>query len=192
MKNISIILLLIFSLLLALNYSWLEPVDTYMRELLKGNEFLHVFHFFGNYKFAAIVIVLTLLFASYKKSGTRFILFILYNYGAMLLVNNMLKEIIKRPRPEITDQLSSYSMPSAHTMTAFTIALVSSYLWSKLVNQYNKMITTILIIFAFLCGLSRIADERHFFTDVFVGAILSCIIYSFAKGWYEKKPKSIK
>lgn len=190
MKKIGISLLLVFSIVLAFNYSWLESVDIGMRELLKGNEFLHVFHFFGNYKFAGFVIIVTLLFIGLKKAGVRMTLFILFNYGAMLVVNNLLKEIIQRPRPDIENQLSSFSMPSAHTMTAFTIALVSSYVWSKLGNKYHKVVAVIFIILAFLCGLSRIADERHFFTDVFVGAVLSGIIYYLTKMWVEKKPKS--
>lgn len=190
MKRIGIILLLIFSIILAFNYSWLESVDSSMRQILKGNEFLHVFHFFGDYKFASLAIVVTLLFVGFKKAGIRMTLFILFNYGAMLVVNNVLKEIIQRPRPDIENQLSSFSMPSAHTMTSFTIALVSSYVWSKLVGKYNRVATVIFVTLAFLCGLSRIADERHFFTDVLVGAILSGIIYYITKMWVEKKPKS--
>lgn len=190
MNKIGISILLIFSIILAFNYSWLESVDTSMRELLKGNEFLHVFHFFGDYRFAGLAIVTTLLYVGFKKAGIRITLFILFNYGAMLVVNNVLKEIIQRPRPDIENQLSSFSMPSAHTMTAFTIALISSYVWSKLGGKYQKLVTVVFITLAFLCGLSRIADERHFFSDVLVGAILSGIIYYITKMWVEKKPKS--
>ena len=112
--------------------------------------------------------------------------FVVFTYGFSLVVNRVLKHLVERPRPEVVDQLTSYSMPSGHTMASLTFAVVTIYLWKKIVNKYNDSVSIVLILSAVLCGLSRIADERHFFSDVLVGWCLSYVIYFFVRKWYEK------
>ena len=186
MQNIVVFVLLFLTIILAFNYVWLIDADLWFTNVLRGNEFLHLFHFFGDTSFAILVLILSIGIVIYQKLGYRLVAFIILNYGLMLVVNRVLKYIIERPRLEIVGQLTSYSMPSGHTMASLTFALVTAYLWKTIVNKWNKSASFILIACAVLCGLSRIADERHFFTDVLVGWSLSWIIYYFIKKWYEK------
>jgi len=60
-----------------------------------------------------------------------------------------------------------YSFPSGHTSTAFAIATVVA-------NEYEETpyIMPISYGLATLTGLSRINDEKHWASDVFVGAVL--------------------
>lgn len=72
----------------------------------------------------------------------------------------------------------AHSFPSGHATTAFTMALVMSYM----IN--NKAWSVILPSFAFLAGYSRVYLGQHFATDIFAGmgigivsAILSLLLY---------------
>ena len=186
MQIVAAVLLACLGVILAFHYYWFEGLDFWFAETLRGNEFLHLFHFLGDERFSIIAFLASIAIVLHKKLGDRLVGFVVFNYAFMLVVNRVLKHLVERPRPEIVDQLTSFSMPSGHTMGSLTFALVTIYLWKKIVNRYNDSVTILLIGSAILCGLSRIADERHFFSDVLVGWILSYVIYFFVKKWYEK------
>lgn len=186
MQIVAAVLLACLSIIFAFHYYWLEGLDFWFADVLRGNDFLHLFHFIGDERFSIIVFLASIGIVLHKKLGNRLIGFVVFNYALMLIVNRVIKHLVERPRPEIVDQLTSYSMPSGHTMASLTFALVTIYLWKRIVNKYNDSVSIILIVSAVLCGLSRIADERHFFSDVLVGWSLSYLIYFFVKKWYEK------
>ena len=87
----------------------------------------------------------------------------------------MLKASFGRHRPSTGDSSTSFdgfsidhnSFPSGHTSTAFAIATVFA-------NQYEKTpyIKPISYGLAALTGLSRINDQKHWASDVFIGAAL--------------------
>lgn len=186
MSIVAAILLLCLTLIVAFHYSWLDSLDIWFAETLRGNEFLQLFYFLGENWFAIAMFLLSVALVLHRRLDNRLVGFVVFNYGFMLVVNRVVKHLIERPRPEIVDQLASFSMPSGHTMASLTFALVTIYLWKIIVNKYNDSISFILVTSAVLCGLSRIADERHFFSDVLVGWSLSFLIYFFVKKWYEK------
>ena len=91
------------------------------------------------------------------------------------LYTTVLKASFGRHRPSTGDSSTSFdgfsidhnSFPSGHTSTAFAIATVFA-------NQYEKIpyIKPISYGLATLTGLSRINDEKHWASDVFIGAAL--------------------
>ena len=91
------------------------------------------------------------------------------------LYTTVLKASFGRHRPSTGDSSTSFdgfsidhnSFPSGHTSTAFAIATVFA-------NQYEKTpyIKPISYGLATLTGLSRINDEKHWASDVFIGAAL--------------------
>ena len=93
-----------------------------------------------------------------------------------MAVNDDVKELVMRPRPEGAIAGSyftphSYSFPSGHTQTAFMIATILS---AFIALRYN-LITYLL---ATAVGFSRLYLGAHYFTDVVTGACAGLLI-----GW---------
>jgi membrane-associated phospholipid phosphatase len=63
------------------------------------------------------------------------------------------------------------SFPSAHTMTAFSIATVLASTYKD-----KKWVAILSYSLAGLAGLSRLNDDEHWASDVFVGAVLGIAI----------------
>ncbi len=95
------------------------------------------------------------------------------------LLNNIVKLIIRRPRPEyITVIEKSYSYPSGHmmasvTMYGFLIYLISK---SKLSNKRKKVLEILIATLIIMIGISRIYLGAHYFSDIFGAFILSTIL----------------
>lgn len=78
------------------------------------------------------------------------------------------------------DVHSYYSFPSGHTVTAFAIFCLLSLI------QKNNFYGMIYFLFALLTGISRIYLGQHFFTDVYVGAVLGTGISFLLYYFFEK------
>lgn len=104
-------------------------------------------------------------------------------FAASALVANgvttiILKELIGRERPNSS---SNRSMPSGHTSHSFAVAAVANEL-------YGHKVGTAAYLIAGLVAISRINDNKHYLSDVIVGAGLGTIIgRGFAKTYQEKK-----
>ncbi|MBT5633601.1 MAG: phosphatase PAP2 family protein [Nitrospina sp.] len=92
------------------------------------------------------------------------------------LFTTVIKAGIGRARPDTTDSSSSTfsgpfssnnSFPSGHTSTAFAIATVVAHEYEE-----NPMMAPISYGIASLTGLSRINDDQHWASDIFLGAAL--------------------
>ncbi len=92
-------------------------------------------------------------------------------YTASALVANgvttvILKYIIGRERPNGNDKRS---MPSGHTSHSFAVAAVANEL-------YGNKIGTVAYLTAGLVAISRINDNKHYLSDVIVGAGIGTVI----------------
>lgn len=110
------------------------------------------------------------------------------------IINVIIKNIVKRPRPDLIFRLSfesGYSFPSAHTMVAtcfygFIIYLILKHVKNKKVKSFSTLLLSILI---FLIGISRIYLGVHYATDVIAGLIFGIIVLVlFIKFIYLKHP----
>ena len=90
---------------------------------------------------------------------------------ASVVVNNIIKFIIKRERPNflVLASETSYSFPSGHSMISILFFGSIIYLVNKYNIKYKKTITILLSIFIILVGLSRLYLGVHFLTDVIGG-----------------------
>jgi len=92
------------------------------------------------------------------------------------LISHLLKPIFERIRPcnvvenvhLLVNCTKSYSMPSSHAVNNFAVAVFFSKLFPKL--------KIALFIVATLVALSRPIVGVHYFSDVFVGAIIGSIV----------------
>lgn len=111
---------------------------------------------------------------SYKKT-------LIYTYT----LTEIVKSIVKRDRPDGSDNRSFFS---GHTSTAFAS---STFLYlttkdfinnSDLTNQKKELLKVISFSvfygWAAYVGYSRMADKKHYFTDVLAGALAGTIISS--------------
>ena len=130
---------------------------------------------------------------------------VLYNYRIAFLMFTtwavtsisvqIVKYIFDAPRPQLyfKDQLSKlhfvkgieilsyHSFPSGHTVTAFSSALLITYL------AKNKNWGFLLLLIAILIGFSRMYLSEHFFEDVTAGSALGVFGAIFWIYWLDNK-----
>jgi undecaprenyl-diphosphatase len=138
-----------------------------------------VFTFLGSTIFmVSFCTVLFFLFIILKKKNISFIL------ASSLIIstifNNVIKLIIRRPRPEVLKLVveKSFSFPSGHTMAAVTMygMLLFVLLRTNGNKKIKSIIGSILIVLPIIIAISRIYLGAHFASDVIGGAIFSSML----------------
>lgn len=139
-------------------------------------------------------VVLTLLIIIFSK---KYRWFIAGNVVVTTLVNQIVKHIIRRPRPSVLRLVneSGYSFPSGHSMVSVALYGIIVYtIYKNVQNKYVKWISIVLLsLLVLLIGFSRIYVGVHYFTDVVGGftlglvvLIIYIVIYDKVKEKYEK------
>ena len=129
-------------------------------------------NFGGAISFIILTIVLFLVIKN-KKIG----LSIFLNLVIVIVLNQLLKIILQRPRP--TDfriiEETGYSFPSGHSMVSMAFYGYLIYLIYKYVkNKYVKWISIVLLgILICSIGISRIYLGVHYTSDVLGGFLIS-------------------
>lgn len=128
---------------------------------------------FGNA--TALIIIILFLFVLVKNK--RNAIFASLNLIIIIIINQLLKFIVQRPRPveyRIINE-SGYSFPSGHSMVSMAFYGFLIYLIYKKIK--NKIIKWILIILLgtliILIGISRIYLGVHYVSDVLAGFLIS-------------------
>ncbi|MGM1045369.1 MAG: phosphatase PAP2 family protein [Bacillota bacterium] len=116
------------------------------------------------------------------------ILFFTVVLGSQIL-NMVLKMSFRRIRPDINRlvEVTGYSFPSGHSMAAFALYGILTYLLWKNLNTVLRRVF-VLILFSVMIlgiGLSRIYLGVHYPSDVFGGYLASCSWLMFSIGMYE-------
>ncbi|MEC1177989.1 phosphatase PAP2 family protein [Metasolibacillus meyeri] len=164
--------------------------DEKWANLLGGNELIIFFHYIGEPIFVVIV-ALILVFWQWRKGNYRAIVLVLLTIAAGNVLNQLLKKWIERPRPEIADQLLSFSFPSGHSMTGALYLLTIAYLLSEGLGRSKTalLVWLVALILACFIGLSRIAESRHFATDVLAGWSAGYTWFIICLIWYQRGKK---
>jgi len=131
---------------------------------------------FGGTVFLITLAVILLIILKNKILGIK----IISNLAISAGLNNILKIIIKRPRP-IGNRLineTGYSFPSGHSMVSmafygYIIYIVYKNVKNKKIKYTSIVALSILII---LIGTSRVFLGVHYITDV-IGGYIVAIIY---------------
>ncbi|MBD7984018.1 phosphatase PAP2 family protein [Sporosarcina sp. Sa2YVA2] len=143
---------------------WLTPI-------------MKAFTFIGSTTVVLFLIVAgfaILLFVVRNRAEAFFFFFALGGTGVL---NQILKFIFKRERPDLHRliDITGFSFPSGHTMMAFSLYAVISYILWRHIRTYTSKI--LLILFAALMfgmiGLSRIYLGVHYPSDVIGGTMAS-------------------
>lgn len=138
----------------------------------------HVVKFITNLGSSFVLILITLLVIVFVKKR-KFGILIGGNLGVVVLLNNLLKIIIKRDRPLdifLIDEVG-YSFPSGHAMVSMAFYGFIIYLIYKYVkNNYLKWGLIIFNIILIICiGMSRIYLGVHYASDIMGGFLIGLI-----------------
>jgi undecaprenyl-diphosphatase len=128
---------------------------------------------FGGATCLITITILLLIIVKNKKIG----LLTLTNLVTISILNQILKSILRRPRPTEFRLINEtgYSFPSGHSMVSMAFYGFLIYLIYK--NIKNKYLKTILIIILSLLiiaiGISRIYLGVHYVSDIIGGFLIS-------------------
>lgn len=186
----------IFFMYLALHFNevmW-RSFDASIRALVKDNTFISTFHYIGEPVVAVIAGITLVLFFAIRGRDYRAVLFVVLVFAGGNGLNQLLKFTVQRPRPQLVDQLTTYSFPSGHTMAGFFTVITIAYFLTRTMSEMNKqvMIWLIAVSLAILVGLARVAEGRHFATDVVAGWCISYAWFTVCLWWYEQREQHFK
>ncbi len=169
----------------------ISPIITYMMKL---------FTFLGSELALTALALLILLAGVLFKRGKYFkrCLFIGLNVGGGALLVLILKNIVRRPRPNIMQlvEIGGYSFPSGHSMSSLIFYGFLIYLALRYIRNWTKyFIALTLALLILLTGISRIYLGVHYASDVLGGYIIGTMwlfssIKLFEKLLINKKSKT--
>ncbi|WP_342560012.1 phosphatase PAP2 family protein [Psychrobacillus sp. FSL W7-1457] len=169
-------------------------LDQKMGNLLEGNSFITAFHYFGDTKFILLIALLIILLLWIRSHNYRGMLYVLFTVGVGNALNQLLKRVIQRERPDVPSQLETYSFPSGHAMVGLLYLFTIAYLATE--HQTNRKITVTIwlgaIFMSIMIGLSRIAESRHYASDVFAGWMVGYTWFVLVALWYEYRKRNRK
>ena len=128
---------------------------------------------FGGARCLITITILLLILIKNKKIG----LITLTNLVVITILNQILKIVLKRPRPtefRIINE-TGYSFPSGHSMISMAFYGLLIYLiYKKIKNKYLKATLIIILLLLILAiGISRIYLGVHYVSDVIGGFLIS-------------------
>ena len=178
---------LLFIIIICLVITGFILEDVYEREILEFDKLAFslfkirtplltkIFLIITNLGSPYVLIVLTLLSFLLKNKKISFI--ITANLGLITIINQVLKFIIKRPRPSDLFLIveTGYSFPSGHSMVSVSFyGLLIYFIYKYFKNKKLKIsLITLLSLIIVLIGISRVYLGVHFVSDVISGFLLS-------------------
>jgi membrane-associated phospholipid phosphatase len=140
---------------------------------------------------AVIAVTLFFLMFSYRKT-----LLLATSFAVSGILVQIVKYIYHAPRPVVYFEkhldnihfvkgialLHTNSFPSGHTVTAFSAAVVLSYV------VVNKRWGFIFLLYAIMVAYSRMYLSQHFFEDVTAGSILGTMSTILWITWLDNRP----
>jgi membrane-associated phospholipid phosphatase len=158
------------------NQPWLDAIEPYVTDIGDGT--------------TAVILSLVMLLFSYRSW-----LLLASSYAITSIAAQILKYIYIAPRPKLyfASQwsrvhtvdgvyiLEKYSFPSGHTVSAFSAALVITYLCK------NKGWGIPALFVAIMVGYSRMYLTEHFYEDVLAGSAIGVFVTIFWLTWLDGK-----
>ena len=168
--------------------------DEKVASILFGNDFITLFHYIGDTVTVMIFTLIMVFYFGVKQQNYRATLFIVATVAGGTALNQTLKAYYARPRPVILEQLDSFSYPSGHSMLGVLFLFTAAYLFSRLSasTKASLMYWIVAITLFVLIGLSRIAEGRHYATDVLGGWSLGIAWFTLCVIWYELRDRAFK
>lgn len=189
--------IIFFIILLLVKLDLTRGFDTYIYELIISikndnlTNFIKIITNFGDTIYIIIILILSFIFFK-KKIYPKLITI---NILSVVFVNQILKHLIQRPRPDFPHLIKQggFSFPSGHSMASFGFYGFFIYLIYKSKLNKNLKITLIMLLSLLILavGLSRIYLGVHYATDVIAGFIVSLIILIIFTNYIKKYLKKV-
>lgn len=190
------IFLFCFFLFIVFNFDkdFFVTFDETTSHLLLGNEFINAFHVIGDTPVIVGIGMILLVVLWLKEQNYRGMLFVLLTIGIGRVLNQLIKSWLERPRPEMANQLTSFSLPSGHAMLSLLYLFTIAYLLSEVIADYKKrtLIWIVAALLSLFTGLSRISQNHHYATDVVAGWSIAFVWFVLCMYWYERRKKKFQ
>lgn len=134
----------------------------------------------GSTRFIVLLNIIIVIVSAILKNNK--LLKITINSIISPIVNNILKAIFRRPRPEESLRLvneTNFSFPSGHAMISIFFYLTIIILINKSNFKCKNILNLILLLIIVLIGISRIYLGVHYFSDVIGGYLIAVSIIIF-------------
>src|SRR5690606_33460371 len=145
--------------------------DRTMSQYLKDMRVLDGMSLLGDQWVIFTVSIALLLYLWLSQRNYRAMLFVVLSVGAGNALNQLLKHLFERERPDFPHGLESFSFPSGHAMVGLLYLFTAAYFIAE--NGLSKTVRWIVWIIAIglvlSIGLSRVAGSEHYFSDVLAG-----------------------
>jgi undecaprenyl-diphosphatase len=161
---------------LAFNYfhQWTSPANTTIARIVTrgGSDVFLIVIYLG--------VLYYLLRNTYKRQAVQLVIIV----SASFLWSTLLKQFFHRPRPSLPhlDYVISYSFPSGHTLSTFTLCGILAWLAFKSKHHFAIKLTATVALFLYACliGISRIYLHVHYLSDVLAGACFALCWLAFS------------
>lgn len=168
--------------------------DSQMAHLLGDNRVIGLFHYLGETKFIVFIMLLLIAFLWFRSNNYRGMLFVVFTVGLGNVMNQFIKKWVERERPDVPQQLESFSFPSGHAMVGILYLFTIAFFLTE--HQSNKLIQVLIwigaVLITIMVGLSRIAEHRHYASDVLAGWMIGYTWFVIVALWYEYRNKAFK
>lgn len=192
-----ILLCLFFVLCYLINKNGILKIDNIVYDFIRDNvisdsitPFIKIITNLGGVLFTIILGLVIFIF------GKNIRFFVTFNIVGVTVINQMIKHIMRRPRPDVLRLVSEsgYSFPSGHSMVSMALYGIIIYLiYKKVNNKYLKcLFISLLSLLILLIGLSRIYVGVHYASDVLAGFILGLVYLIIYIWFYNKRRKNEK
>jgi undecaprenyl-diphosphatase len=128
--------------------------------------------FLGSTPFIAMAAIIIVVILRLKKSG-RFSNLFWITLTASAAIDNLLKYLIRRDRPNVSplDSGTTYSFPSGHAMNSLVFyGLIAYFIHQRIKNKNVLAVTDVAgVVLVLSIGFSRVYLGAHYPTDVLAG-----------------------
>lgn len=183
-----------FAILLNYSSDAFQRIDQKASDMLQGNQLLGVMSIFAEQWFIFAVSIILILFLWLHRRNYRGMLFVFLSVGAGNALNQLLKFLFERPRPEFPHGPESFSFPSGHAMVGLLYLFTAAYFITDHLTSKNLkwLVWAIAAGLTIIIGLSRVAQDEHFFSDILAGWFAGYSWFVAVAVWYELRERFLK
>jgi undecaprenyl-diphosphatase len=141
-------------------------------------EWMKIFTVFGSRKFLAPAYAVIVIYYLIKRKAMLG-LHVALIASTGLALSYSLKRLFQRVRPDVPliESLKTYSFPSGHALSSIIFCSILVYLlWqARIQSAWKWLISVLLFLFALCIGVSRVALQVHYPSDVLAGFCLGLV-----------------
>lgn len=183
-----------FAILLSYSSEPFREIDMRMSQWLKDLRVLDGISVLGDQWVIFTIGIALLLYLWLHRRNYRGMLFVVLTVGAGNALNQLLKHLFERERPDFPHGLESFSFPSGHAMVGLLYLFTAAYFITEHgFSRTAKWVVWLVAVGLAVCiGLSRVAGSEHYFSDVLAGWFAGYTWFIAVAIWYEARSRTFK